>query len=111
VKYGLDLMCVQEVSWNKGGTECAEGCIFMEKELKIVNHGQDFLYIRELWGQPHSNTSPLFCPGYHLLSQLSFLCPNTHPYADPDYRRLTIMAPLVLPTLSPLHIRATLPLA
>jgi hypothetical protein len=53
----------------------------------------------------------LFYPVLRFTSQLSILCPNTHPDTDPDYRCLTIMAPLVLPTLCPLHTRATLPLA
>jgi hypothetical protein len=51
----------------------------------------------------------LFYPVLRFTSQLSFLCPITLPYTDPDYRCLTIMAPIVLSTISPLHIRATLP--
>jgi hypothetical protein len=53
-------------------------------------------------------TYPLLTPPFHLTA-LSFLCLITHPYADPVYRCLTIMTPIRLPTLSPLHIRATLP--
>jgi hypothetical protein len=53
----------------------------------------------------------LFYPVLRFTSQLSFLCPNIHPHTDPDYRCLTIMAPVVLPTISPLHVRATLPFA
>ena len=51
VKYRLDLVGVEEVSWEQGGTEWAECYILMEEELKIINGGQDFLYIREPYQQ------------------------------------------------------------
>jgi exonuclease III len=36
-RYKLDLLCVQEIRWDTGGTE--QGIIFflMEKETKIIN--------------------------------------------------------------------------
>jgi hypothetical protein len=51
VKYRLNVVGVQEVSWDEGGTEWAEGYIFMEKELKVFNNDQDFLYVREPYQQ------------------------------------------------------------
>jgi hypothetical protein len=39
----LDLLCLQEVKWDKGGTVRARDNIFsMEKETKIINFDQDF---------------------------------------------------------------------
>jgi len=46
--YKLDLVGVQEVRWDKGGTVRAGDCnFFMEKETKIINWEQDFLYTTE----------------------------------------------------------------
>jgi hypothetical protein len=46
--YKLDLLGVQEVRWDKGGTLKAGDYIFtMENEAKIINWEQDFLYIME----------------------------------------------------------------
>ena len=42
-RYKLDLVGVQEVRWEKGGTVRAEEYVFsMEKETKIINREQDF---------------------------------------------------------------------
>jgi len=46
-RYTLDLLCVQEVRWDKGGTVRAGDNFFMEKESKIINFEQDFLYTTE----------------------------------------------------------------
>jgi len=44
-RYKLDLVDVQEVKWDKGGTVRAGAFIFfMEKETKIVNCEKDFWY-------------------------------------------------------------------
>jgi hypothetical protein len=44
----LDLLCVQEGRWDKGGTVRAGDKIFStEKETKIVNFEQDYLYTTE----------------------------------------------------------------
>ena len=44
----LDLVVVQEVGWDNGGTVRAGNCIFfMEKETKIINWKQNFLYTTE----------------------------------------------------------------
>jgi exonuclease III len=46
-KYKLDLVGVQEVRWNKGGTERAEDyTIFYGAGMKIIRQGQLFLCIR-----------------------------------------------------------------
>jgi hypothetical protein len=47
-KYKLDLVGVQEVRWDKGGTE-QQRTIYssMEQGVKIISLGQDFLCIRE----------------------------------------------------------------
>ena len=43
-------MGIQEVRWDKSGTVIARDCIFfMEKENKIINWEQDFLYTTELY--------------------------------------------------------------
>jgi hypothetical protein len=42
-RYKLDLLGVQEVKWDKGGTVRAEKYIFsMEKEMQIINWEEDF---------------------------------------------------------------------
>jgi hypothetical protein len=47
-RYRLGLVGVQEVSWDKGGTvRGGDFNFFMEKETKLVNWGQDFLYTTE----------------------------------------------------------------
>jgi hypothetical protein len=47
-KYKLDLVGVQEVSWDKEGTVRAwEYTFSMAKGRKIINWEQDFLYTRE----------------------------------------------------------------
>ena len=47
-RYKLDLVDVQEVRWDKGGTVRAGDYIFsMEKEMKIISWEQDFLYTKE----------------------------------------------------------------
>jgi hypothetical protein len=47
-RYKLDLMGVQEVRWDNGGTVRQGGYTFsMEKEMKVINCEQDFLYTRE----------------------------------------------------------------
>jgi exonuclease III len=44
-RYKLDLVGVQEVRWDTGGNVRAGDCIFFyEKETKIINWEQDFLY-------------------------------------------------------------------
>ena len=46
--YKLELVGVQEVRWDKGGTVSAKDCIcFSGKETKIINWEQDFLYTTE----------------------------------------------------------------
>jgi hypothetical protein len=43
--YKLDLVGVQEVSWDKGGTARAEDCVLffsVEKIMKIINRELDF---------------------------------------------------------------------
>jgi hypothetical protein len=46
--YKLDLVGVQEVRWDKGGTVRAGGYIFfMEREMKIISWERDFLYTKE----------------------------------------------------------------
>jgi len=48
----LDLVGRQEVSWGKGGTVRAGDYIFsMEKETKIINWEQGFLYTTEYYQQ------------------------------------------------------------
>ena len=51
--YKADLMGVQEVRLGKGSTVRAGGCNFfsMEKETKIINWEQNFLYTTELYQQ------------------------------------------------------------
>ena len=47
-RYKLDLVGMQEVRWDKGGTVRAGNIIFsIEKEMKIVRCEQDFLYTTE----------------------------------------------------------------
>jgi exonuclease III len=46
-KYKLDLVCVQEVRWEKGGTERAEDCTLNYEEGNGDHQGQVFSYIRE----------------------------------------------------------------
>jgi len=47
-RYKLDLVVVQEVRWDKGGTVRAGDYIFfMEKEMNIISWEQDFLYTKE----------------------------------------------------------------
>jgi hypothetical protein len=47
-RYKLDLVGVQEVRWDKGGTVRAGIILFcMEKEMKVINWDQVFLYTRE----------------------------------------------------------------
>jgi hypothetical protein len=47
-RYKLDLVGVQEVRWDEGGTARAGDYTFsMEKGMKIINWGQSFLYTRE----------------------------------------------------------------
>ena len=44
----LDLLCVPDVRWDKGGTVRAGDKIFsMKKETKTINFDQDFLYPTE----------------------------------------------------------------
>jgi hypothetical protein len=51
-KYKLDLVVVQEVRWEKEGTESAEDIRFsMEQGMKIISWGQVFSYIRESYQQ------------------------------------------------------------
>jgi len=54
-RHKLDLVCVQEVRWEKGGTIRAGDYIyiffFIEKEMKIINLEQDFLYTTEYYLQ------------------------------------------------------------
>jgi len=46
--YKLDLVGVQEVRWDKGGTLRAGDYIFtLAKEAKIISWEQEFLYITE----------------------------------------------------------------
>jgi len=46
--YKLDLVGVQEVRWDKGGTVRAGDCnFFYGKETKIINWERDFLYTTE----------------------------------------------------------------
>jgi hypothetical protein len=47
-RYKLDLVGVQEFRWDKGGTVRAGDITFsMEKEMKVINWEQVFLYTRE----------------------------------------------------------------
>jgi hypothetical protein len=47
-KFKLDLLGVQEVRWEKGGTVQAEGYkFFVEREMGIISEGQIFSYIRD----------------------------------------------------------------
>ena len=47
-RYKLDLVGVQEVCWDKGGTVRARNySFFTEKEMKIISWEQDFLYNKE----------------------------------------------------------------
>jgi len=47
-RYELDLVGIQEVGWDKGNTVKAGDYIFsMEKERKIINWKQVFLYTTE----------------------------------------------------------------
>ena len=44
-RYKLDLVGVQEVKWDNGGTiRAGDYNFYMEKEMKIINWEQDFLY-------------------------------------------------------------------
>ena len=46
-RYKLDLMGVQEVRWDKGGTaRAADYNFFKEKEMKIINWEHNFLYTK-----------------------------------------------------------------
>jgi hypothetical protein len=49
VRYKLDLVGVQEVRWDKGGTVRVGDYTFfsMEKEMKVINWEDVSLYIRE----------------------------------------------------------------
>jgi hypothetical protein len=50
--YKLDLVGMQEVRWDKGGTVRAGYIIFsIEKETKIDSWEQDFLYVMEYYQQ------------------------------------------------------------
>jgi len=62
-----DLLGIQEVLLGKGVTEPTEGHMYLVcgKEMKIINYGQDFLYIRE---------------SYHMLNGLSFLVIGSNIY-------------------------------
>jgi len=52
VRCKLDLMGVQEVRWDKGGTvRAGDYNFFYGKETKIINWGQDFLYTTEQYKQ------------------------------------------------------------
>jgi hypothetical protein len=45
--YGLDLMGVQEVRWEEGALYEQRVIVFsMDKEMRIVNQGQNFLYTK-----------------------------------------------------------------
>ena len=45
-------MSVQEIRWEKEGTVRAEDCNFStDKETKIINREQEFLYTTELYQQ------------------------------------------------------------
>ena len=47
-RYKLDLVSVQEVRWDKGGTlRAGDDNFAMEKEMKIISWEQDFLYTTE----------------------------------------------------------------
>ena len=47
-RYKLDLVGVQEVRWDKGGTVTQGTITFsIEKEMKIISWEQDFLYTKE----------------------------------------------------------------
>ena len=47
-RYKLDLVSLQEVRWDKGGTVRAGATIVSrEKEMKIISWEQDFLYTKE----------------------------------------------------------------
>jgi len=47
-KYKLDLVGMQEVRWEKGGTVRAGDYNFcMEEKMKIINWKRDFLYTTE----------------------------------------------------------------
>jgi hypothetical protein len=46
-KYKLDLVGVQEVRWDKGGTEWAKDYTFFNGSVNEDHQGQVFLYIRE----------------------------------------------------------------
>jgi len=51
-RYKLDLVCVYEVGWGKGGTVTAGDYNFsMEKETKIINWEQNFLYSTQYYRQ------------------------------------------------------------
>jgi len=51
-RYSLDLVGVEEVRWEKGGTLSAgDYTFYMEKETKIINREQDILYNRNLYQQ------------------------------------------------------------
>ena len=46
-RYKLDFVDVQEVGWDKWGTVRAGDNFSMEKETKVMNWEQDFLYTTE----------------------------------------------------------------
>ena len=47
-KYKLDLVGVQELRWDKGGTvRAGDYSFFKENEMKIISWEQDFLYTKE----------------------------------------------------------------
>jgi exonuclease III len=51
-RYKLDLVGIQEVRWDKGGTVRAGDYTFsMEKVMKVINWEEVFLYIREYYQQ------------------------------------------------------------
>jgi exonuclease III len=50
-RYELDVVGLQEVRWDKGGTEQRIIFFSTEREAKIVSWGQDFLYTTEKYQQ------------------------------------------------------------
>ena len=51
-RYKLDLLAVQKVRWDNGGTvRAGDYNFFMENETKIINWEQNFLYTTEQYQQ------------------------------------------------------------
>ena len=51
-RYKLDLVCLQEVRWEKEGTvKAGDLVVSMGKEMKIISWEQGFLYITEEYQQ------------------------------------------------------------